>query len=98
MVLGGLWHGAAWTFVLWGLYHGLLLIAYRAAERVAAVPPAARGRTSWRASSRWAVMFHVTCFGWLMPWCDVEYPVSKGQTEGIPVGADLQQLVRDGDR
>jgi D-alanyl-lipoteichoic acid acyltransferase DltB (MBOAT superfamily) len=23
MVLGGLWHGAAWTFVFWGLYHGL---------------------------------------------------------------------------
>ncbi|MEM8732612.1 MAG: MBOAT family O-acyltransferase [Planctomycetota bacterium] len=25
MLLGGLWHGAGWTFVLWGLYHGLLL-------------------------------------------------------------------------
>src|SRR3954469_6321205 len=23
MVLGGLWHGAAWTFVLWGTYHGI---------------------------------------------------------------------------
>ena len=34
MVLGGLWHGAAWTFVLWGLYHGLLLIAYRTAGRL----------------------------------------------------------------
>jgi D-alanyl-lipoteichoic acid acyltransferase DltB (MBOAT superfamily) len=29
MLLGGLWHGAAWTFVLWGAYHGLLLIGYR---------------------------------------------------------------------
>jgi alginate O-acetyltransferase complex protein AlgI len=29
MLLGGLWHGAAWTFVLWGAYHGLLLAAYR---------------------------------------------------------------------
>ena len=25
MLLGGLWHGAQWTFVAWGLYHGLLL-------------------------------------------------------------------------
>jgi hypothetical protein len=25
MFLGGLWHGAAWTFVLWGIYHGVLL-------------------------------------------------------------------------
>ena len=31
MLLGGLWHGAAWTFVVWGAYHGLLLSVYRAA-------------------------------------------------------------------
>jgi len=30
MLLGGLWHGAAWTFVLWGAFHGLLLMIYRA--------------------------------------------------------------------
>tara|TARA_R110001599_G_scaffold210020_2_gene407262 strand:- start:6339 stop:7613 length:1275 start_codon:yes stop_codon:yes gene_type:complete len=29
MLLGGLWHGAAWNFVLWGLFHGLILIATR---------------------------------------------------------------------
>jgi D-alanyl-lipoteichoic acid acyltransferase DltB (MBOAT superfamily) len=29
MLLGGLWHGAAWTFVVWGGYHGLLLMLYR---------------------------------------------------------------------
>ena len=28
MFLGGLWHGAAWTFVIWGIYHGALLITY----------------------------------------------------------------------
>jgi alginate O-acetyltransferase complex protein AlgI len=30
MLIGGLWHGASWTFVVWGGYHGLLLMAYRA--------------------------------------------------------------------
>ncbi len=30
MTLGGLWHGAGWTFVLWGFYHGLLLAAAHA--------------------------------------------------------------------
>jgi len=30
MLLGGLWHGASWTFVVWGGYHGLLLSLYRA--------------------------------------------------------------------
>jgi len=29
MVVGGLWHGAAWTFVLWGAWHGGLLVAER---------------------------------------------------------------------
>jgi hypothetical protein len=32
------------------------------------------------------------------PRCYVEYPVSDGQTEGVPIGADLHQLVRDVDR
>jgi alginate O-acetyltransferase complex protein AlgI len=34
MLLGGLWHGASWLFVLWGGAHGLLLILERAALRV----------------------------------------------------------------
>lgn len=29
MVIGGLWHGANWTFVVWGLYHGILLAMYK---------------------------------------------------------------------
>ena len=29
MLLGGLWHGAAWTFVIWGAWHGLLLAVER---------------------------------------------------------------------
>jgi alginate O-acetyltransferase complex protein AlgI len=28
MCLGGLWHGASWTFVVWGAYHGILMAAY----------------------------------------------------------------------
>jgi len=41
MVLGGLWHGAAWTFVLWGLYHGMLLAVGHAfaSNSSARVPP-----------------------------------------------------------
>ena len=30
MIIGGLWHGASWNFVLWGFVHGLLLILHRA--------------------------------------------------------------------
>lgn len=33
MVLGGLWHGASWTFAAWGFYHGVLLIAYHSLKK-----------------------------------------------------------------
>src|SRR5438045_4811498 len=33
LVRVGLWHGANWTFVAWGIYHGLLLIGYRLFDR-----------------------------------------------------------------
>lgn len=67
MVLGGLWHGAAWPFVIWGVYQGALLVVYRwAGERwqgagwMAALDgPAGR-------LVGWAVMFHLTCYGWLI--------------------------------
>jgi len=60
MVLGGLWHGAAWTFVLWGVYQGVLLVVSR---------PYAAAIESWRGARRlaaWFVMFHLTCAGWLI--------------------------------
>ena len=60
MLLGGLWHGAAWTFLLWGLYQAVLLILYRPFES-----GFARLRGLGRAAS-WSVMFHVTCYGWLI--------------------------------
>jgi alginate O-acetyltransferase complex protein AlgI len=36
MLLVGLWHGANWTFVVWGAYHGLLLVGYRLFDRATA--------------------------------------------------------------
>jgi len=33
MLIGGLWHGANWTFVVWGAYHGALLAAHRKAGK-----------------------------------------------------------------
>jgi hypothetical protein len=36
MTLVGLWHGANWTFVMWGVYHGLLLAGYRLFHRATA--------------------------------------------------------------
>jgi hypothetical protein len=35
MILGGLWHGASWTFVLWGTLHGIYLVIYHAWSTIA---------------------------------------------------------------
>lgn len=39
MFLGGLWHGAAWVFVLWGILHGAGLVVHRIASDAGFVPP-----------------------------------------------------------
>ena len=68
MLLGGLWHGASWTFILWGAYHGLLLIVYRLMSPVLAQVPQPRtgaGRGLWRLG-RVVGFFHLTCWGWLL--------------------------------
>ena len=47
MLIGGLWHGAAWTFIVWGALHGSWLVgerSSRSAPTAATQPPPARGR------------------------------------------------------
>jgi D-alanyl-lipoteichoic acid acyltransferase DltB (MBOAT superfamily) len=62
MLLGGLWHGAGWTFVLWGLYQGLLLCAYRPFESAIR---AARPSLLRRLLGTFA-FFNLVCIGWLL--------------------------------
>jgi len=58
MILGGLWHGAAWPFVLWGAFHGGGLVAEHALDgRIGRRTPA------WL---RWLVTFHLVVFGWIL--------------------------------
>jgi D-alanyl-lipoteichoic acid acyltransferase DltB (MBOAT superfamily) len=57
MLLGGLWHGAAWGFVLWGGLHGAALGIERILRGRVRPPPAWLG---------WAIVFHVVVFGWIL--------------------------------
>src|SRR5258707_4511420 len=59
MVLGGLWHGANWTFVLWGALHGGALVA----ERIASERPGARPWPVWLAAARTLLIVLV---GWVL--------------------------------
>jgi alginate O-acetyltransferase complex protein AlgI len=60
MLLGGLWHGANWTFVVWGGLHGGGL----AAERKLGVEKAASA-SSFGKWVRRIFIFHVVCLGWI---------------------------------
>jgi D-alanyl-lipoteichoic acid acyltransferase DltB (MBOAT superfamily) len=65
MLLGGLWHGAAWPFVLWGAYHGLILCAYRVLDRRPEHRDPWSGRyPHWRIVGKMMLMFVLTMIGW----------------------------------
>jgi alginate O-acetyltransferase complex protein AlgI len=57
--LCGLWHGANWTFVCWGLYHGFFLIG----ERLTGFRRAAAGRWGWIGRP---LAFLIVLFGWVL--------------------------------
>jgi D-alanyl-lipoteichoic acid acyltransferase DltB (MBOAT superfamily) len=65
MVIGGLWHGANWTFVVWGAIHGTALVT----ERVVKKWWAARGPmglpTGLVRGLQWFVTFQVVCLAWV---------------------------------
>ena len=64
MALGGLWHGAAWNFILWGIYHGFLLCIHRAITAAKSITI-----THWTLFSnalKIICLFAVTCYGWLL--------------------------------
>ena len=64
MLIGGLWHGAAWTFVVWGALHGIGLVAerYRQDRHPELVGAAADHWRRWRAR---LLTFHFVCFAWI---------------------------------
>ena len=61
MLLGGLWHGASWHFVVWGGYHGLLL----SAERVAGRHFFEQRPKLWIYPLRMLVTFVLVAVGWV---------------------------------
>lgn len=54
----GLWHGAGWTFALWGIYHAVLITAYRK------ITPLGRLPQKWPVLA-WAIMLPLSMAGWI---------------------------------
>ena len=67
MILGGLWHGAAWTFVFWGAFHGGLLAAHqwRARHAEADTKATESGERRLDFMRQRAATFALVCVGWV---------------------------------
>lgn len=63
MILGGLWHGASWTFIFWGLLHGSFLVLERGAQKL--FPRFYASTNPLVLFARWAIVFHSICFAWI---------------------------------
>ena len=67
MVLGGLWHGAAWNFFYWGVYQGVILCLHRL---IAGAKPIIKPVTSIGGALRRGLLivafFQVVAYGWLL--------------------------------
>jgi alginate O-acetyltransferase complex protein AlgI len=65
MALFGLWHGAAITFLLWGLYHGLLLVLHRLVQQGQRRLGLAPGGVA-AGLAAWALTLPAICLGWIL--------------------------------
>ena len=75
MLLGGLWHGASWTFVLWGGFHGVGLSTEHALG----------GRIRFPGWLRWFVTFNLVVFAWILfrsPDLQLFWTYVSGMTHG----------------
>ena len=66
-LLGGLWHGAGWTFILWGAFHGIYLSLERIVRAWFGLPEKPSSATAWPLAivGRFWI-FHVVAFSWIL--------------------------------
>jgi alginate O-acetyltransferase complex protein AlgI len=103
MTLGGLWHGASWTFVVWGVLHGGFLVVHRSWQAFCQQRPRLDGlvQTVAGTACRRLVTFACVCVGWVF-FRATTFEAAAGllhrlvvPTEGLPpplAAASLWQL------
>lgn len=65
MLLGGLWHGAGWTFVIWGALHGAYLILNHGWRKLGSMRPRAQGSSISATVGSWLVTFLAVVVAWI---------------------------------
>lgn len=67
MTVFGMWHGVGPTFVLWGVYHGLLLVAHRQVQQLRRIRFSGVVLPGWLgASLSWGLTFTLMSLGWIL--------------------------------
>lgn len=64
MTIAGAWHGAGWPFIVWGLYHGMLLLSYHLLEPLLSRLKNVREHAAYRSFSI-VVTFVAVALGWI---------------------------------
>ena len=80
MTLGGLWHGASWNFIWWGVYHGTILAIYNTVIK--------RATLKLNKYVSIFVMFQFTLFGWLL-----FRSTRKIQVNGVLIDDSKNQII-----
>lgn len=65
MLLGGLWHGAAWTFVVWGFFHGLIIVATHYLGSIKSLQWFGESKAIAIRLLKWALTFYLVLIGWV---------------------------------
>ena len=65
MLIGGLWHGAGWTFVAWGAFHGIGQVIGRWRARRGAALGMVERSSRWIIARKRLVTFNLVCLGWV---------------------------------
>jgi D-alanyl-lipoteichoic acid acyltransferase DltB (MBOAT superfamily) len=89
MLVSGLWHGVGWTYIVWGLYFGVLIVVYQALGLHGNWKPA--NRLTWIVA--WAVMFGLIVFSFMLFRASSLTWLADVFRSGVIVGSTEQQVM-----
>ena len=90
MLLGGLWHGAAWLFVLWGAWHGLLLVVFHLLRQHNILPSHER---PWGVWFNRQLTFLCVVIGWVLFRAVDVHAQGYGATTVAPAATMFAQML-----
>ena len=95
MLLGGMWHGAGWNFIIWGGLHGGYLIIHHAWSAISERLGFPSGSVIWKLAAT-ALTFIAVCFAWVFfrsPDLSTSWEIVRGMTGGF--GIEFPEAIRN---